>query len=117
MEIGQMLNPTSGETEMYKEYWTGPPPDDDASVKAEKVPCVVARTIDGVGGTREGLIVRVGRHAQGLFQTRPGSLDGFWVERWFKHVTSDPFGTRGRRADIVWMKDWRSNTSPEAKRS
>jgi hypothetical protein len=99
IEVGVSTSGPSGKLEMYKEYWTEVETNEDVS-------CVVCRTEEGVEHEKgRGMMIRVGRHCQGIFQRQGGSVDehgpvgGVLVERWYKSEESG-----------AWAKDWRSNT-------
>ena len=85
-EFGMSKNPESGKVEMYKEYWTSPPPGSDEQLKIK--PCVVAEIVrdDDFGGPEcRGLAIRVGDYCQGILgRGTPGDTSVFKIERWTK---------------------------------
>jgi Protein HRI1 len=102
IEVGVSTSGPSGKMEMYKEYWTNVEMNGDVS-------CVVARTEQGTGQEKEiGMVIRVGRHCQAIFQKQIVSAEGHLrvgevqVERWYKGEKS-----------AVWAKDWRSSAGDD----
>ena len=91
IEIGEMTNPRTRKTEMYKEYWTSPTP-----APRTLEPCIDART-NSI--ETKGFIIRIGDYLQAILQSGPVLL----VERW----------TRMSDQPDAWMKDSRSNTRDE----
>jgi hypothetical protein len=102
MEIGVMVNPSTGKEEVYKEYWTGPPTESEAD-EPLKLSCVVAeKSSDALDDTR-GLIVRVGNYCQGLLEIGQAGSRDICVERFIKIADSGK-----------WNRDRRSGTSNAA---
>ncbi|KAF2398513.1 hypothetical protein EJ06DRAFT_583763 [Trichodelitschia bisporula] len=95
-EVGAMENPDTGRVEEYEEMWE----DEELVDVGDGIECAVARwwTGEGWDGEREmkdrlGLVVRVGKWAQGI--VRDG--EGVWVERW-------------EWADGGWRAVWRGGS-------
>jgi hypothetical protein len=102
MEVGVSTSGPGGKMEMYKEYWTNVEMNGDQS-------CVVARTEQRAGQENgAGMVIRVGRHCQAIFQSGSGTAEEHGragqvhVERWYKSDKTE-----------TWAKDWRSNTGDD----
>lgn len=123
MEVGIMQNPETGKEEMYKEYWTGMPCEraipneerqeqkhghesivhrDDKEISHHSwVSCAVAEASND-SHDYKGLIIRVGRYCQGVYQTYKGE-SGLVAER----LIWNP-------GNSVWERDQRSGYSSRA---
>lgn len=116
IEVGTMENPKSGQQEMYKEYWTSPPPDLDVGL-LRRSPCLVAKTIASSPNLdTTGVIIRIGDHCQGIFRTAsPDTYNEVLVERWIKlSAERNPALSKSHDAtEASWLKDGHSNTSQE----
>ncbi|OAL39354.1 hypothetical protein AYO20_01224 [Fonsecaea nubica] len=116
MEVGMMQNPRTGNVEMYKEYWTGPPAG-VSSAGAEPGCCVVAKTHvssnDQKGQDAAGIVIRVGNYCQGIMRQGTGEQgqseegNAVLVERWTR---SGAETERDAHDASSWVQDWRSNT-------
>ena len=106
VEVGVSGSGESGRVEMYKEYWEGVEVGEGGDGR-----CVVARTEGGeMGmGMGMGMVIRVGKHCQGMFQRvssgagaeeEAGTAGEVCVERWYRSGESG-----------VWAKDWRSSST------
>lgn len=96
LEMGVMVNPASGKSELYKECWVGPDTMLGEDIEADSKFCVVAC----VKGTNpvQGVLIRIGSVVQGI--TSKESIDSsvvVEVERW----------QRNRGGE--WLRDTRSN--------
>ena len=94
-----MKNPKTGMEEMYKEYWTEPPPL-PAGDGAQKLPCFVVETVPNSSYPQRGRIIRVGNLCQAIVEADDRRGETVHVSRWIRKI-EDEIST--------WIADVRSN--------